>query len=470
MFARDEPDSPSDATRDPAVSGAAPASHGLVEAAPAGESAVLGAAPERLTSEPWQLWLTLGADTNADVAAAACAELVVPSICVCCADTSSQVRSLALHPPSPAGAGASMLLPLCERCYTHEAVERTRALSVAVAGLLLGISLAWGLPLGLERLAQGGRLSAASWLSRYGIFLIPCGIMLSLMAARWLTFAFTQHRRRRAFHAAGLTGCVVEPALSWRNVELPVDSTKKAARKYALLCRNPRFAAAMLAANPGRLSLAQEPLAFRDGPRVGTGGLPQPELRWLFAVFCLLGVMSAVSFWIHRPKLQVLNLTGAPLVLEVDGETLGTVNPTSQESPRAGLTLRLPAGRRHLRALHGDALIAEADVTLLAGAKHLYAPASEAHCFWLERLGYGRGNLAPEPGAEPAQGSVAAGPRVERVPLRSPLGFWAFDRGVDVWLAPPPEPLLEDARSSGGEVVALRQALCADAPADAKPH
>lgn len=479
MSAPDQPKSPSDAApSSAAASDAVPASRGLGQA-PATDapstagSAVAGAPVEALRStQPWQLWLELGADADAESAAAACAQLVLPSICVCCADPSSHVRGLALNPPSPAGASPRMLLPLCDRCYTHEAVERTRALSVAVAGLLLGISLALGLPLALERLAAGGarQLSVASWLSRYGIFMIPCGVMLGLMAVRWLTFAWTQHRRRRAFYDAGLVGCVVEPALSWWG-ELPGHAKPKSARKGLLLCRNPRFASALSEANPGCLRLAQDALALGRGPVVGSGGLPRPELRWLLAVLCLLGLISVGSFWIHRPQVQVLNLTGAPLVLEVDGERLATISPTSQESSRAGLTLRLPAGRRHLRALHAEALVAEADVTLLAGAKHLYAPASDGQCFWLERLGYGRGNLAPAAAASAARrDSAPAPPRVERVPLRSPVGFWAFDGAVDVWLAPPPEPLLEDARSSGGEVVALRQALCADAPADARPR
>lgn len=437
MSSVDEPDSPSDAAL--------------------GSAAADGSTP----SEPWLLWLETGAEATAEAAAAACAALIVPSICVCCGGASSQARSLSLDPTNKSTTSPSMLLPLCDRCYTHDAEERTHSLSLAVAGLLLGTSLALGLPLALERLAEGGarQISAVSWLSRYGIFLIPGGVILGLMIARVVAYAWARRRRQRAFQEAGSTGCVAPPALSLRSEGS--SGTDKTSRKYGLLCRNPRFASGLLAANPGRVSVGGGESTIGPSPLAGSGGLPQPELRWLLAVFGVVGLISAASFWIHRPELQVLNLTGAPLVLEVDGERVGSVGPTSQESPRAGLSLRLPAGRRRVRALQGELVVAEADLTLLAMARHLYAPASQGHCFWLERLGYGRGNLTT---------GDAAAPRVERLPLTSPLGFWAFDGAVDVWLAPPPEPLLEDARSSGGEVVALRQARCSDAPADAKPR
>ncbi|MEZ4233545.1 MAG: hypothetical protein R3B89_30485 [Polyangiaceae bacterium] len=172
----------------------------------------------------------------------------------------------------------------------------------------------------------------------------------------------------------------------------------------------------------------------------------------------LTALLSVGSFAVHRPRIQVLNLTEHPLTLEVDGEVVANVPITSQESAEAGAQLRLPAGRRHFRALAGDQIVAEADLTLQGAARHLYAPASPEHCFWLERISYGRGNAA-----EPIPGHV------ERLPLASPLRFWAFSRPPDIWLAPPPEPLLDDARSSGGEVTALRQARCSDAPAGARP-
>ncbi len=370
---------------------------------------------------------------SASVLAAA---LVMPSVCACCADVASESRRLELG-----AAPWVVIVPLCDRCLTHEAVDRTRSLSVILAALLLGVASAVGLPLALERLSEGGlvQLSATSWFSRWGLFVLPCGLVLALVLGRALGWHWSSRRR----HAR----CAPGPALAWRQL------SGEGRRVAVLRCAQPSFAAQLLALNPARLRLG-------DGSPRGAWDATLPRLapQGMVGVVVVTLLVSVGSFVIHRPRVQVLNLTEHPLALEVDGEIVAQVPVTSQESANAGVELRLPAGRRHLRALSEGQVVAEADVTLRGATRHLYAPASAAHCFWLERTSYGRGNTP-----EPAPGSV------ERLPLTSPLRFWAFPQAPDIWLAPPPEPLLDDARSSGGEVTALRQARCTDAPADARP-
>ncbi|MCA9629255.1 MAG: hypothetical protein KC766_16390 [Myxococcales bacterium] len=363
--------------------------------------------------------------------------LRLPSLCACCCAPASASRKLDLADHS-----GVLIVPLCDRCLTHEAVSRTRSLSVLLAALLIGGSMALGLPLALERLADSGhwQLSVNSWFSRWGLFVLPCGIVCGLLGLRALSWHLLDHGRTGRRCAAG-------PAVALR--QTPRDPEHVA----VLRCAQAQFAEQLLELNSGRLSrLVARPSRVWDAALPALGG------RWMVAVVFLTALLSVGSFAVHRPRIQVLNLTEHPLTLEVDGEVVANVPITSQESAEAGAQLRLPAGRRHFRALAGDQIVAEADLTLQGAARHLYAPASPEHCFWLERISYGRGNAA-----EPIPGHV------ERLPLASPLRFWAFSRPPDIWLAPPPEPLLDDARSSGGEVTALRQARCSDAPAGARP-
>lgn len=375
-----------------------------------------------------------------DAVHTALASLVLPDACACCGAPASASRRLDL------GARAGVLIvPLCDRCLTHDAVSRTRSLSVVLAALLIGVAGALGLPLALERASESGawQLSLNSWFSRWGLFLLPCGIVFGLLGVR----VFGWYARQRLGRSEA---CAPAPSLALRETSAADD------RLAVLRCARAEFAEQLLTLNPGRLAAPAPGMAH--GEWAWQSAIPRLDVRWMISVLGLTALLSAGSYVVHRPRVQVLNLTDAPLTLEVDGEVVARVPVTSQESSEAGVTLRLPAGRRHFRVLSADDPVAEADVTLQGGTRHLYAPASDDHCFWLERIGYGRGNASePSPGA------------VERLPLGNPLRFWAFPQPPDVWLAPPPEPLLDDARSSGGEVTALRQARCTDAPVDARP-
>jgi hypothetical protein len=194
------------------------------------------------------------------------------------------------------------------------------------------------------------------------------------------------------------------------------------------------------------------------GNAAGSGGPEQSSpartlhgrAGWCVGPLLAFALAPAVYFW-HHPRLRVLNLTGEVRGLSVDGVPTATLPPTTNESPSAGLELRLPRGRRSLALTDASGrVIASVQAELESRRDHLYAPASVGHCFWLEQTGYGR----------------ASGRSV--VPLRSSSRFWRIEAAVDTWFMPSPEPPPSDRRSSGGTLTSLRFARCADAPLPAQ--
>jgi hypothetical protein len=202
-----------------------------------------------------------------------------------------------------------------------------------------------------------------------------------------------------------------------------------------LACQNEEFALAV---------------AARQGAawRVGRAAVAPPS-AWL----ALPPVLALASAWIlypmHYPVLRVVNLSPVELSIYVDGKPFGVVQPSSAESSRAGLRTRVPAGARTLEARTpaGEAL-EQLRVHFEAGQSHLFAPASQGFCFWLESTRYGR---APDP-ASP----LAA--------LDPDQRFWVLRQPIDSWFAPNPVPGAADERSTGGVLTALRQGRCAELP------
>jgi hypothetical protein len=168
----------------------------------------------------------------------------------------------------------------------------------------------------------------------------------------------------------------------------------------------------------------------------------------LFSAPVLSFAVAPMLFSFQHPEMVVLNLGEAPFLVVVEGQTLARVPVTSLESRTAGVHLRLAAGRRQVELLseQGQVLL-RSELVLEAGRTHLYAPLSADHCFWLERDAYGQ---APAP-----QARYRALPDETR--------FWTLPRDVDTWFAKNPDAS-SDHRSSGGTLLALRHARCAEAP------
>ncbi len=352
-----------------------------------------GPAPTR---ERWRLGPPI---VDARVVALAGEGALVPAGCACCGDVAAESRL-----ERSARGDKSVIVPYCGTCHRHASAFRTRVLAATLASCLLAVTLAAGLPLLFE------------WL--------PGALFITIV----------------------LVGALVPPAVAWlwpRGVEAAHTASGRAAwwlRDGRLACTHPRWAAELAVANgtdPER-SLLREPAVS----------------PWMLSG-AIVALAAAPFFqWLYHPLVRVLDLGPDRVELSVDGRPVAVIDPTSAESPQAGVELHLPSGRRHLdvRDVIDGRVVASADVTIEAGAKHLYAPASDEYCFWLETNGYGRAG-APGPGIRPLQGSTR---------------FWALPLDVDSWFAPNPAPAVADRRSSGGVLTALRQAPCAEAPVEAR--
>ncbi len=250
-------------------------------------------------------------------------------------------------------------------------------------------------------------------------------VVLPSVSAGWLIFA-----------ALGLASAPIALAIVWRRQPAVGHACRGEAvwwwKAERLYCENARYARG--AARSNRLDLVPErPLL----PRFSSWYLVGP-------LTTLIALPASIVF--NTATLRVLNLTDSEFTLLIDGRVLGKVERTSAESPEAGREFRLGAGSRRLGAISREgSLLFEREVVLVGGAQHLYAPASPDTCFWLEFTSYGRQKPVGPPRVELARG----------------VGFWALRESVDTWFAPSPLPALDDDRSSGGRLIALRQAPCA---------
>jgi hypothetical protein len=324
--------------------------------------------------------------------------MAVPGGCACCngAASSSRVET------RPAD-GETLIVPYCDGCQRHASRSTTRSLSSAVAGLLIGVSFSLALPLAWE--------GAPLW-----AFVLVCVLCASLPALSASAFA---PRPAPAHTAAGR-------AAWWTS-------------HGELACTNPRWATE-LARSAG------------VDTRVARLREARPS-AWVLAGPIVALIAAPIAHRFHHPLVRVLNLTEARIEIYVDGSRMGSVDPTSAESPAAGTELRVPSGRRTFNVLSSDGQqLEQATVSVRSGTRHLYAPASEGTCFWLERTHYGRAGMRT----------------AERSELGGRQRFWLLPRDLDTWFAPNPEPGHADRRSSGGELLALRQARCSEAPADVR--
>lgn len=288
-----------------------------------------------------------------------------------------------------------LIVGYCEDCSGHVGAERARKLAGAIGSMLLGLGLAFALPLSPKPLPPVV-LAALTLLGA----LVPIGVV-----ALW-------PRRPGRGHAAE------GPAV-------------RAVSEDQLLAANDRWAAELARTN----DLRREHATFRES-RISLGMLPGPVLAPLLAV---------LAFGTTSPVVRVLNLSEERVRIEVDGTHVADVDPTSVESPAAGVELRISVGRHELvaRGPTGD-VVERAPVTIQSGRAHLFAPGSRGYCFWLETSGYGRSHA----------------PAVTREPLAGASHFWSLPENLGGWFLPAPAAALAEARLTGGVVTVLRQAPC----------
>ena len=315
---------------------------------------------------------------------------LVPARCACCgADAAGACAEVS--------GARSLLVPYCDACRHHVSARRTRTLAVALASSLLALTLAGALPLVWERI------------SLVAYALIVCtGSSLPVLALGL---------RRRA----------PEPGHS---------ATSRAAfwlPSGELACTSRDWAGELAEAN----GQEAHPVLIRDS-----------ELSpWMLAGIAAAVMALPLFYRFYRPLVRILNLTDSRLLVQIDGATLISVDPTSAESAAAGVEVRVPAGQRLLEVRDPSGSVrASSVVAVRAASAHLYAPASERYCCWIERTGYGRA-------AGPADG-------VEIIPLEGEARFWVLPDEIDSWFSPNPPQVPGDNRSTGGVLTALRQAPC----------
>jgi len=323
---------------------------------------------------------------------------VVPAECACCGGVAARADAIS------DGAEQHLLVGYCDDCATHLARSTTRRYAALFAGALLGACLAAGLPVA----APAWPLALDALLAALGAFSVP-------LFSRWLERAPRGHAalgRSVIFAARGELWCLRR---DWGE------------RFAAALSPDVRVetSAARRARGPDSLPLAALPLAAGAA------------------------LLAVVLHRFHHPLLRILNLGEGTLVVTVDGRFAGRVEPTSGESSRAGLEVRVPSGRRVLEARDtAGRLVASATVRLYSGRHHLYAPASTETCFWLESRGYGKEHAGSE----------------TITPLEGADRFWVLPDNLRGWFSPNPRDS-SGANLTGGTSTALRQAPCSEAPA-----
>lgn len=172
---------------------------------------------------------------------------------------------------------------------------------------------------------------------------------------------------------------------------------------------------------------------------------PSPRAR----VACGGGIAALAIIaagWVRfHPPVRLLNHSGQPLAIFVDGRPVADVPPSSSEAPNAGVVVRVASGTHVFSAKGRDGLtLDETTATVSAGGAHLYAPAHGRFCFFVETDAYGS--------------AVPEGPRIE--PLDPEASFYAVPGELDAWFEPNPGPAERDPSASGGLRRALRERPC----------
>ena len=318
------------------------------------------------------------------------AGIIVPSACACCG--SEAARSDVARQ----GSGSKeIIVGYCDDCRRHQGNARVRRFSGALASVLVGLSFVMILPLTWPPLP-----ALALALLTFVAALVPVFVVV------WWP------RRVRPGHAAD------GPAV--RFVE-----------HGALLCADERWGAEL-----ARLNGATRRLA------------PWRESRFSFAMLAgplVAPPLALVALNAASPVVRVVNLTGDQLIVEVDGVRRANLAPTSVESPTAGVELRISMGEHELVARGLDGRVLEQTRAVVeTGRAHLFAPASEGHCFFLESIRYGR----------------AVERTSERRLLEGPPHFWSLPTDLGGWFSAPPEATTAETRWTGGTITVLRQAPC----------
>lgn len=314
--------------------------------------------------------------------------VLVPAGCACCGEPAA--RSAVAR----GRAGVELIVGYCDACIAHLGRESLRRLAAGVASGLIGFGLALALPFA------------------------PYPLSLPALAA--------------SVFLASLAPLLV--VVAWPRRAEPGHSADGAAVRFAgderLLCANGRFATELARVNDAKV----ERVVFHEARLAPI----------LFALPVGAVPVALATLVASSPLVRVVNLGPERITVEVDGRRVATVDPTSVEAPSAGVEVRVTAGLHELSARTAEGVVAREEVRVESGHMHLFAPASDGYCFWLETAEYGRGRP----------------PGVTRVPLEGNSHFWVLPADLGGWFRPVPEQAAAEARLTGGVVTVLRQAPC----------
>lgn len=312
-------------------------------------------------------------------------EISLPPCCACClGHATTSRRELDAH------GKRCVIVPYCEACARHVVRPRAVRLATVYASTLLGLF--------------GAALLAATWLNVCLATIVAVSLsILPSFWSRWLSLP------RQLGHAAR------GAAVTWTARGLACASELYANRLHQKTGNVP---------HPERIRSGRLAAADVVGPLLAL--TLTPALNYLFF-----------------PVTRVVNLTDRTLVIQIDDQVLGRVEPTSGESPAAGQTLRTPSGAHRIRASFSDGtVVSDVRVRIQSGFQHLYAPGSREGCFYLQRVSYGRSEIV--------------GSKTE--PLYSDRRFWVIPSEVDLWFSPENSALR--GATTGGAVTLLRMGQC----------
>jgi hypothetical protein len=148
-------------------------------------------------------------------------------------------------------------------------------------------------------------------------------------------------------------------------------------------------------------------------------------------------------------ELRLLDASGAPLTVSIDGGKPVFLPNVAVETPDAGTRIRLWPGRHELVATAADGTRIDVRTErFVGGGTYLYVPVSTEQCFWVQHDAYGEAKAVLPPLVE----------------LEAGRAFYRLPGDIDAWFVPNPPPSTVDRRSSGGTRTAVRMARCGLSP------
>ena len=198
-------------------------------------------------------------------------------------------------------------------------------------------------------------------------------------------------------------------------------------------------AAVPAAAGPIKVGVGPSTTGRRPGQLGCVGQLAIVGVVLVIGSVIGLGIYVA-GFW---PTVRVVNVSGGPITVSVDGSKKLEVDAIKGEVPDAVRKFRVGTGKHVLEAVGADGKVIDHEtVDITHGGSYLFAPKHGDTCFEVVTSVYGE-NATP----------------VEPTVLNPRETFWKIDHSVDRWLQDSPDSMEVDVGSTGYDT-AVRELDC----------